>query len=75
MRWRNAGSSISGLPFSRISRAISLATLHPLLRLAEPRDAGALVAEQEFRDVPALFSSPTRFSTGTRTSSKNTSFR
>ncbi len=52
-RWRNAASSISGRPFSRTSRAISFAERHALLRLAEPRDAGAFVAEQELRHVPA----------------------
>jgi len=43
------------------------------LRRADACDAGALVAEQEFGVVQPRFSSPTRFSTGTRTSSKNTS--
>src|SRR6266851_995002 len=38
-------------------------------RTADARHAGALVAEQEFCVRQPLFSSPIRFSTGTRTSS------
>ncbi len=53
MRWRNAASSISGLPcLAHLARHL-LGRPHPLLRLAQPCDAGAFVAEQELRHVPA----------------------
>ncbi len=53
MRWRNAASSISGSAVLADLASHLLGRAHPLLRLAQPRDAGAFVAEQELRHVPA----------------------
>ena len=74
IRAANSGSSIRRLPPRRILRASAFTSSSDCMEKPTPAMPVRSWVSRNLAMVQPLFSSPTRFSAGTRTSVKNTSF-
>ncbi|MNG10268.1 hypothetical protein D3C84_937270 [compost metagenome] len=70
---RKCGSSISGLPLRRSARATALSRDNMALAMPIPAIVVRSWVSRYLAQVQPSFSRPTRFFTGTRTLSRNTS--